>query len=109
MSYRLYRHPEVAQDLFDIVDLIARYAGPDVAERKLGAIEQRLDELGQTPNVGTLRHDIYPNLRAIPVARKGVITFIVDDETRSIYIVSITYAGADWLGRVQHREGSGHS
>jgi plasmid stabilization system protein ParE len=56
------------------------------------------------PPVGTLHHDIYPNLRAIPVARKGVITFVVDDAELSVFIVSITYADADWLGRVHLRE-----
>jgi len=104
MRYRLYRHPGVEQDLFDIVDLIAQYAGLDIAERKLEEIEQKLDNLARLPHVGTLRHDIYPNLRAIPVARKGVITFIVDDAELSVFIVSITYAGADWLGRVHFRE-----
>jgi plasmid stabilization system protein ParE len=104
MRYRLYRHPDVEQDLFDIADLIAQYAGLDIAERKLEEIEQKLDNLARLPHVGTLRHDIYPNLRAIPVARKGVITFVVDDAELSVFIVSITYADAYWLGRVHYRE-----
>lgn len=103
MRYHIYRHPDIEQDLFDIVVLIAQYAGLDVAERKLGEIEKRIDSLSKLPHIGTLHHDIYPNLRAIPVARKGVITFVVDDEERSVFIVSITYARADWLGRLHRR------
>ena len=103
MRYRIYRHPDIEQDLWDIAELIAQYAGLDVAERKLNEIEQKIDSLSQLPHIGTLRHDIYPNLRAIPVARKGVITFVVDDEARSVYIVSITYAKADWLARLHRR------
>jgi plasmid stabilization system protein ParE len=103
MRYHIYRHPDIEQDLLDIVALIVQYAGVDVAKRKLGEIEQKIDSLSQVPHIGTLRHDIYPNLRAIPVARKGVITFVVDDEDRSVFIVSVTYARADWLGRLHLR------
>ena len=110
MRYRLYRHPEVERDLFDIVDLIAQYAGIEVAEQKLAEIEHKINSLSRLPHVGTQRHHIYPDLRVIPVARKGVITFVVDDEEESVFIVSITYANADWLGRLHRRiedQGSG--
>ncbi len=107
MSYRLYRHPDVEQDLFDIVDLIAHFAGPEIARRKLGEIEKTLHNLRQLPHAGSLRNDILPNLRAIPVARKGVITFFVDDEAQSVFVVSVTYAEADCLSRLLDRRGSG--
>ncbi len=38
MTYKIFRHLEVEQDIFDIVDLIAQYAGTDIAERKLPII-----------------------------------------------------------------------
>ena len=103
MNYRILRHPEIEQDLDDITLLIADYAGVDIALQKLAAIEASLTSLSRTPHLGTLRHEIHPNLRTIPTARKGVITFIVDDDTQTVLIVSITYAGADWFGRVTKR------
>ena len=72
MTYRIFRHPDVEQDLFDIVELITEYAGIAVAERKLSEIEQTIMTLSETPFIGSLRQDIYPQLRAIPTARKGV-------------------------------------
>jgi plasmid stabilization system protein ParE len=89
--------------LFDIVDLVAEYAGSKVAARKLAEIEQALKLLADTPHIGSVRDELYPGLRAIPVARKGVITFTVDDAERAIYVVSIAYAGADWVGRLPAR------
>ena len=103
MRYRIHRHPDVKQDLFDIVDLIADYAGIGVAERKLEEIEQSIRKLSQTPHIGSLRDDLYPGLRAIPTARKGVIAFTVDDDAQQVYIISLTDAGADWISRLPQR------
>lgn len=102
-TYKILRHPSVDADLLDILDLIAEYSGVEVALRKLDEIETTLQNLEHTPHNGTLRHEIYPNLRAIPTARKGVICFVVDDETRTVLIVAITYAGQEWVQRVVKR------
>jgi len=85
------------------VDLVADYAGIEIAGRKLDEIEATLLNLSHTPHVGSLRHEIYPNLRAIPVAEKGVISFIVDDDEKEVLILAITYTGADWISRMSDR------
>lgn len=103
MSYKIFKHPEVEQDLFDIVDLIAEYAGVQITMTKLADIEASIQSLSETPQVGTIRNEITPNLRAIPTARKGVITFTVDDDEKAVFIVSITYAGVNWLSRMPSR------
>ncbi len=103
MTYRVIRHPEVEHDLFDLTDLVADYAGIEIATRKLDEIESTLKNLSHTPHIGSLRHEIYANLRAIPVAGKGVISFIVDDDEKTVLILAITYAGADWIGRMPDR------
>ena len=103
MRYTIFRHPQVEQDLFDIVDLIAEYAGIGVANRKLTEIETTLNNLSHTPHVGSTRDDIYPGLRAIPTARKGVIAFTIDTNEKSVFVVSITYVGADWIERTPKR------
>jgi toxin ParE1/3/4 len=104
MSYRLVRHPEVADDLYYITVLIADYAGSKVALRKLNEIEQAVNNLRSQPHIVTIRNEISPNLRVIPVARKGVITFTVDDEQKIVYIVSITYAGGNWEKLLSDRQ-----
>lgn len=103
MRYRIFRHPDVARDLIEIADLVAEFAGARVARRKLGEIEKTVRGLAETPHIGTLRDDIQPGVRAIPTARKGVICFEVDDARSAVYVISITYAGADWIGRLPSR------
>lgn len=102
-EYRILRHPDVAADLFDVIDLIADYAGSNVALRKLAEIEATIRGLAQTPHIGSLRQDILPDLRAIPTARKGVVSFVVDDDVKEVLVISVTYAGADWISRSQTR------
>lgn len=103
MSYRLIRHPEIERDLDDIALLIAEYAGLETAYRKITEIETSIAAFAETPHKGSVRDEIFPNLRAIPTARKGVLSFVVDDESQTVFIVSVTYAGADWIGKMPRR------
>lgn len=102
--FRIDYHPHVDRDLMDISTLIADFAGFEAANRKLEEIEDVVRSLEDFPHIGTLRHDIRPNLRAIPAGGKGVICFTVDDESRTVLIIAITYAGADWTSRVAERD-----
>lgn len=101
MVYRLNLHPAITTDLQIIYDLIADFAGPEAAEAKLADIDAGLEILCRLPHKGTLRHEIAPGLRAVPVAGKGVIVFTVEDTT--IYVHAITYGGTDWQGRTRRR------
>ena len=103
MGYRILLHPDVEQDIEDIFYLIADYSGVDVALRKTNEIRNRILELSNVPNVGSIRDDILENLRAIPVIKKGVITFLVDNESEEVLILSISYAGRDWLSMAKIR------
>jgi len=96
-KYRILRHPNVADDLFDIAVLIADYAGVEIALRRIGEIEQTVQKLRDVPHIGSVRDEIAPGLRAIPAAGKGVICFIVDDENHEVRILAIGYAGSDWM------------
>lgn len=102
-TYRVVRHPLVSSDLINLVNLVADYAGAHVAERKIAEIEQTIETLRHTPHLGSLRDEIYPDLRAIPVADKGVLCFTVDDDTLTVAIICIAYAGADWSSSVARR------
>ena len=96
-NYRILRHPNVADDLFDIAVLIADYAGMEIALRKIDEIEQAIRKLRKVPHIGTVRDEVAPGLRAIPAAGKGVICFVVDDENHEVRIMAIGYAGSDWM------------
>ena len=83
--------------------LLERYVG---AAEKIARLDSDASALGENPHRGTRRDEILPGLRAIPSAGQGVIAFDVDDEARVVRILSVTWAGADWMGRVAARAGS---
>lgn len=104
MTYQLRYHPAVADDLVTISDLIADYAGPRIARRKLTEIAEATQGLQTLPHIGTRRDHILPGLRAIPAARRAVIAFTVDDTAKEVHVLAITYGGADWIGRAGARQ-----
>jgi toxin ParE1/3/4 len=103
MTYRIIYHPKIRNDLLNMSKLLTDYAGVAIAENKLSQIKAAIKGLSETPHIGSLRSEIAEGLRAIPSAGKGVITFTVDDSTKTVYLVSITYAGADWMSGVSQR------
>lgn len=103
MRYEITNHPLVEHDLFGIVDFISNYAGIEVGLAKVDEIIGFIDKLADFPHIGTVRTDIGPALRAIPASEKAVVCFTVDDKTKVIRIVCISYAGADWTSRVKER------
>lgn len=94
--YAIDRHPLVRRDFFDIARLIGEYAGYGIASLKADQIEHTIGELQAFPHIGAPRDDVFPGLRAIPSAEKAVVCFTVDDQSRIVKIICVTYAGRDW-------------
>jgi toxin ParE1/3/4 len=103
MTYRIRFHPAVADDLASIAELIANYAGPKAAERRLSKIEAVINSLADTPLKGSVRAQIAPDLRAIPAERKAVVTFTVDEAGCEVLVHAISYAGSDCIVRSTER------
>ena len=103
MTYQVEFHPRAKIELRQIRDSIADLGGKEASRRILQAFEGVLTGLAQVPHKGSLRESIAPRLRSVPAAKKGVVTFRVDDVARIVTIVAITYAGQDWMGRVKTR------
>lgn len=103
MRYAITKHPLVEHDLFGIVDFISDYAGIQVGLAKADEITEFIDKLADFPHIGTVRTDMGPKLRAIPASEKAVVCFTVDDTTKVVRIICISYAGADWMSRVEKR------
>ncbi|MGN7292121.1 type II toxin-antitoxin system RelE/ParE family toxin [Rhizobium sp. SAFR-030] len=102
--YRLKYHPEAEKDLLSIYHFIERYAGDLSARRRLGEIEQTTYRLKSFPKIGTARDTLKPRLRILPCGDAAVICFTVDDETLTVTILCISYAGSDWEARVKERQ-----
>lgn len=103
MTYRIVLHPLVEDDLGHIHRLLSDYAGRQTADRKLEQILAFIDRLGDFPKIGTRRDEVLAGLRVLPASDKAVICFIVRDEDRTVLILSVTYAGADWHARLKER------
>ena len=59
--------------------------------------------MSDQPNCDTRRDHILPGLRAIPAARRAVTAFTIDDDAQEVYVLTITYGGADWISRARSR------
>ena len=106
MRYRVIRHPLVDRDIARIATFLLEYTTPRSVADKIARLDSDTSALGRNPHRGSRRDDILPGLRAIPGAGKGVIAFEVDEATRVVRILSVTWAGADWMGAVAVRAGS---
>ncbi|WP_367575376.1 type II toxin-antitoxin system RelE/ParE family toxin [Aquibaculum arenosum] len=109
MSYAVWLHPAVAGDFEAIGRWLFDYAGPQTAVLKLSEIEAAVMSLAEMPHRGSVRDEIAPGLRAIPVGRKAVVAFSVDDARREVMVYSVTYGGADWMSRSVTRQRSPHA
>jgi plasmid stabilization system protein ParE len=103
MRYTITKHPLVERDLFDITDLVSDYSGLEIGMRKVDEIIAFIERLVDFPKIGTIRDDIYGGLRAIPATDKAVVCFIVNDENATVHVISISYAGADWMSEIRKR------
>lgn len=87
-----------------ILRFVGDYAGYPVARSKVVEIKQSITNLKNYPHIGTVRGEIVSGLRALPSAEKAVICFTVNDETHTVKIVCVTYAGQDWQKIAKARE-----
>ena len=103
MNYRLGFHPLVERDLETIVRWIIDHADSVAAGQRLEEIEQTIMSLARVPHKGSICSEIAPGLRAIPAGRKAVIAFAVDDAAEEVFILAVSYGGADWVDRTRAR------
>ncbi len=103
MNYRVIQHPLVGSDLLDITAFIASYAGLAIGKAKVDEITRFISKLSDFPKIGSTRDDILTGLRAIPAAEKAVVCFTVNDDSRTVYVLCVSYAGSEWASRVKER------
>ena len=109
MRYKITRDAEVRFDVAGILDFIGNYAGYRIGRQKVSEISKVISRLSEYPHIGARRDDLASGLRIIPAAEKAVICFTVNDETRTVKIVCVTYAGQDWQKIATERENPGQA
>ena len=96
MARKVFFRPNAEADLATLYDYIAGELGSAVAIAYFDRIEAACLTLADTPERGTRRDDILPDLRTMGFERRVTIAFRVL-KTR-VEIVTIAYGGRDFEG-----------
>ena len=100
---RVIRHPLVDRHIARIAAFFIEHSTFRSVAEKIAALDSDVNALGEHPHRGARRNEILSGLRAIPSAGKGVIAFQINEETRVVRILSVTWGGADWMRRIVER------
>lgn len=89
--------PDAIKDLEEIYSYIADKSGyPERAWKFVEKLRQKCHELETAPLRGQQRSDLIENLRIIPLEKKAVAAFLIDEETQAVLILNIFYGGRDY-------------
>ncbi len=89
--------PDAIKDLEAIYGYIANKSGyPERAWAFVEKLRQKCHELETAPLRGQQRNDLMKNLRIMPLDKKAVAAFLVDEETQAVLILNIFYGGRDY-------------
>ncbi|MCA0922507.1 type II toxin-antitoxin system RelE/ParE family toxin [Pseudooceanicola nanhaiensis] len=108
MVFDVRRAAGVARDLELIFDFIAQSAEalgepPEeaftIAARRIGAILDAMERLGQAPYQGTRRPDLGPNIRHVTKDR-AIFYFALDEEAERLDVLAVFFGGQDHDARI---------
>lgn len=89
--------PDAIKDLEGIYGYVADKSGfPERAWSYIERLHQKCHELETAPLRGQKRDDLVKNLRIIPLDKKAVAAFIVNEEKQTVLVLNIFYGGRDY-------------
>jgi toxin ParE1/3/4 len=88
--------PRAERQLDSLYSYIADRSGTARAERFVGRIVAACESLRTSPERGTKRDDIRPNLRTMGYARRVTIAFSADTAAKIVAIHGVFYGGQDF-------------
>ena len=96
-KYDVYLMPDAIKDLEGIYGYITDKSGfPERAWSYIEKLQQKCRELETAPLRGQQRDDLMHNLRIVPIDKKAVAAFIVDEEKKAVLVLNIFYGGRDY-------------
>lgn len=96
-KYDVYLMPDAIKDLEGIYGYITDKSGfPERAWSYVEKLQQKCRELETAPLRGQQRDDLMHNLRIVPIDKKAVAAFLVDEEKRAVLVLNIFYGGRDY-------------
>ena len=99
MSYQIETHVYLDFDVANNALWLQEWAESDSIERKMSSFQRAIARLGDFPYLGSPRDDVTRGLRVLPVGERGVVTYLVREREQVVFILSVTYGGADWITR----------
>ncbi len=88
--------PRAQRQLDSPYAVIAAHGGEPAADIYVGGIVAACASLATSPERGTKRDDIRPNLRTMGYARRVTIAFSVDVATKTVAIHGVFYGGQNF-------------
>jgi toxin ParE1/3/4 len=96
-KYKVFLLPDAIRDLEDIYLDISEQSGfPERARSYIEKLRKECNELEIAPFRGQQRNDLMKNLRIVPIDKKAIIAFMVDEELHAVTILNIFYGGRDY-------------
>lgn len=96
-KYDVYLMPDAIKDLEGIYGYITDKSGfPERAWSYVEKLQQKCRELETAPLRGQQRDDLMHNLRIVPIDKKAVAAFLVDEEKKAVLVLNIFYGGRDY-------------
>ncbi len=91
VSYR----EEALQDLAEVFWFVLAVSQHiEIAEGFVRRIKSRCERIGDAPQGGRLRDDLYPGLRTVPFERSAVIAYLVEPDC--VRVTNVFYGGRDY-------------
>ncbi len=100
----VFRREALAQ-LEDLYDYVADHGSPQAASDLVDSIVAFCEDLEPFPLRGIARDDIRPGLRTIGYRRRGVVAFLVRDDT--VVVLGVFYGGRDYEPLLRDEDRSG--
>ncbi len=96
-AYKVVENTEVLSDDVAIAEHITRRTGDlALADRTVDAIRDFIKSLGTSPHRGVPRDDLHPALRLIPVGKRTVIAYEIDEDGGVVTVLRVFYGGQDY-------------
>lgn len=96
-KHEVYLTPDSIKDLEGIYGYTAGESGfPEQAWAYIEKLRSKCHELEIAPLRGQRRDDLMKDLRILPIDKKAVAAFIVDEAKQAILILNIFYGGREF-------------
>ena len=96
MTFTVRFERRAARQLLDIQTYIATQALFSVAFGYTAGIVRFAETLGAFPHRGRNRDDVFVGLRVVGYKKRVTITYLVDDDARTVAVTGVFYGGQDW-------------